>query len=525
MFKATLYKNIKSLTPFKVIGLIMGMLLCALMCAYPSLMASLPDSEFTTNPSTAIGGLGIILLIVTNYFFFHSLYNGVGGMSFPDVNFYFQGPAKNLDILVIFIQAVLLSGCLVAFVLSCQAALLNQFFGFSSFEMVMMILGLVVVIFSSYVLGCIFAVLLDNTNKKKWVALVFAGIDVLGVLSLAINYLGKLPSISIEAIKASGIDSFLQSTSESGICSWLPISGWFTLIVKGIRASSMFEIIAGIVLSIATMVVLLIIFSKINIENCKETMIANAMKAKELEQAKRAGVEITLAKTKVGKEKLSSGEGASALSSIITLDKKRTSHNGLFSRLQITYRLFTIFFAFVMRSVMINDEGGDEFGLIYGTFMILMFGAYMYGKSKSILEFSKPYFYMIPEPASKKLFALIKPEIMTMIVDSVVMTVVMYIIHEITIPYAIAMFFLIIAFSFFSEVASVFFLRVLKPLGRIGLLIIKSLSITIFGGFILVFMGIGIGNPVFLIIAVVAAFVVDAITMLLTAKVIERMEM
>lgn len=532
MLSATLYRFRRSLLkhPWKILVALIFIGLVVFMLFYPTIMA-LPESDGTPsseivprNVSLVTGGLYLIQGAMFTFMAYTGIVGGVGGLSVADVNFHLAGPfTKKFNLWLAAIGA--LSTCvMLMFLLSCQTAIIYSVLGVSTIDLLALWLGVLANAFIGYFLGAWFGVKFVEDDKKKYICQAVLLITVLiPVLAAIIPVLLSNDGFSISAA--------VTNLGKSAITKFFPVFGWIGMIYDGIINDSIIYTVVGSFLTIATVVGLIVLYNKSDLDYY-EPAIAAAMKVEELREAKRAGIDSDTArvnnKLKVGKESLGGGEGAYAFASLHLLMNKRATRFSFVNPLAFLYRIITVvYMIFFMKTMTGPDD--EAVGLVSALVMTLILNSVIYGGGKTVLEFSKPYIYLVPEKSSKKILACLIADIPEMLFDSVICVLTFYILlpNTMTVSSSIAFFFMMMVYDILCELFALVVLRVFNNLGKYMLMIVRYLGIMIMCGFAtiigMIFMDF-FGITIALVAIAVIGLVLDLLMLIPASKVVDKAE-
>ncbi|MBQ7274129.1 MAG: hypothetical protein IJR15_01610 [Clostridiales bacterium] len=485
MLRAYLYRVRRSALkhPWKFLLLLLFIGIFVIMMAFPTLMA-MPNSDGTVSDSfvprdidVVRGGLYLFLVVMFNFMFYTGLKNGVVGFSTADVVYHMAGPFTPRFNLILAASGTMQICVVFAFFISTQTAMIYNAIGVSTVDLLYIVFGSFVSALIGYFLGSFFGALYsddEDEGKRNKVMTVGIVLDLIAVGGFAVTAFVNntlLPFSAKGALAAFGNSWFIKA---------FPGGGWVAMIYDGIISRSPVLTAAGAVLVIASLAVLFVVYTRFDL-NYYEAAIAYAQKAHDMAEAKRAGVDADTAamtkRAKVGKEKLGSGEGASALTAIHFLMNKRGSKFFFVNPLAMMYRLITAGYLFFMSQSGSNDNPKS---LIISAFMMMiLLNAVVYAGGKTVTEFTKHYIYLIPETSKSKLFACLKADIPEMAFDSVLCALLMNLLVGLSWPEAIAFGGMMIVFDLLCEMAALLIMRLLPMLGKYLLMMVRYIGVMI----------------------------------------------
>lgn len=500
MLSAFLYKFRKELlkSPIKLILGLLAVGMSVGMLCFPMLFEGTEDAV-VRNLNTVSGGVLIVSFLFFAFMFYSGLNSGVAGFSMADVNFHMAGPFSPRFNLIIAAQGGIAMCLVMIWVLSCQAAVLYQSFGLNTVDMIANLVTAFFVSVIGYFAGAYICAKLDNKDKikKTVIALfflslgVFVGLFVVELSSLAGGF-GKIPSL--------GVSNILMQIGESNILYLYPVAGWAAMIYHGILTGSIIKTAVGSLLVLLSVAILVYFYVSGDIEYY-ETAIANAQKVADLREASKAGVDTDTsrmnAKTKVGKETYKSGWGASALATRHMFENQRASKLFFVNSLGMLYRVITGIYIFIMTR---GDDGSDSVYVItMGLTMMTMLNAIVYGGGKTVLEFNKPYIFLIPEKASAKLLNCLLADLPEIIFDSFLCAAIIGYFSKGGVAIFFGTFLFMIVFDYLCELVALIQIRIMRKLGRVLLIMVRYFIIyvlvlvTIIPGFIIFDSNLGMG--------------------------------
>lgn len=492
MLSATLYRFRKDLAkkPWIILLVIAAIGYMAMMIA----VSALSTDDAVRNTDLVVGSINLILIVMLNFIFFNGLSNGVVGFTFADVNFHMAGPFSEKFNLFIAATGIAKLCAIMLWVLCSQSSILHMSLGFGPFDIIALLLSSTVVLTIGYLLGAFFCASFNNDEKKiKTVKTVAIAIDLVFV-GLAFMSLYKSCG-SVEGIRLLGTKGIIASFGTSLWAKIFPVAGWVNLIYGGIVVKNSIYILIGVITTVMALVGLIMLYVKGDVDYY-ETAIASAQKVADAKEAKRAGVDTDTtklnAKVKVGNETLSSGWGATAFFHRHLLENKRATKFFFANQLSVLYRFITVFYMAILSKT--GDDNG-AMSLISGFTMMIILNSIIFGGGKTVLEFNRPYIFMVPEKASSKLFNCIFSEIPEMIFDSILCAGIMCYFAKLDLLAGVGIFVMMIVFDLLFELMALIALRIFKSLGRVLLTMLRT------------FMGYGV-----VLVAIVPGIVVFTIT-------------
>lgn len=528
MLSAYLYRVRKSLLkrPLKFVLLLLAVAMSVFMIFFPTLMADSEDAV-VRNPNLVLGGISLVLMLMFDFMFYSGVKNGVVGFSNSDVNFHLAGPFTEKFNLIILVEGVITTCAMLLWVLSCQVAVLYSIFGVNSVDVLALLVGGLFSMLLSYLvasfLGAKFAEE-EGVKNKILIGLLAVNLVLIGgfLLSMVKRY------GSFGAVTSLGIKNIIADFGSSIFSQCFPVAGWLSLIYGGIVKNSLVYLLVGIALIVLFIVFICALYANVDLDYY-ETAIANAQKVADIIEARKAGVDTDTAnmnkKIKVGKESLKSGWGASAFTYMHFLQNARASKFFFVNSLALLYRFITAVYMFMMKGTYEDDK---MMALIMGLMMISLLNVVIYGGGKTVLEFNKPFIFMVPESGPKKLFACLMADLPEMTFDSILATAIFWFILK---PGPLALgglFVFIMVFDCLCELTALVMMRLFRGLGRFLLMFVRYILIYAFF-FIAMIPAIVVYYIVGSLAALIGAgalggIIMIAIMLLCSANIVDRVE-
>jgi len=527
MLSATLYRFRKDLAkkPWIIPLVIVAVAVMGLMV----FTSALDSDDSVRNTDLVIGGINMILIIMMDFIFFSGLNNGVVGFTFADVNFHLAGPFSEKFNLLIAATGIAKLCTLMLWVLCCQSGVLHMSLGLGPADIVALLISSAIVLSVGYLLGAFFAACFNNNEKKlKTVKIVAIAVNVIFV---ALTFMSLYKSCgSVEGIRLLGFKGIVTAAGTTLWAKIFPVAGWVNLIYSGIVVKNTVWLLVGIITTVMAITGLIMLFLKGDVDYY-ETAMAGAQKVADAKEAKKAGLDTDTAKLnrkiKVGKETLNGGWGASAFMYRHLFENKRATKFFFVNQLSILYRIITVGYMAIMSKT--DGEMGAKTSLIAGFAMMIMLNAVIFGGGKTVLEFNKPYIYMVPEKASSKLFSCIVSELPEMIFDSILCAGIMGYFAKLDLLACVGVFVMMIVFDLLFELMALLSIRIFRSLGRVLLVMLRTFMgyAVVFAAMIpaiivyvvtksMFFMALtaaGVGVVILLILLVIAKDMIDKVEM------------
>ena len=474
MLSATLYRIRKDIAkkPWMIIVAILMVAFAVLMVFAGSFAGQ--DAQEVRNLELSVGAINVISIIVFGFVFISGLSSGAVGFTYADVNFHLAGPFTPKFNLLIASSGIMKMCGLYLWIMCMQCTNLSTIFGFGLGDLIALLIGNVIVMSLGYSAGAFLcAYFNDNAAAVLKVKKVFYALYVL-FAAVCFGLLYKNYG-SIGAIKALGLKGIISAVGSSVPAKFFPIAGWTNLFYTGLVYHNIVYMIIGIITVVGVSAGIIALFLNCDVDYYESAMIG-AQKLADMKEAKRAGVDTDTtklnAKVKVGKETLTKGWGASAFTYRHFLENARGSKLFFVNTLALMYRVITFGYGMMMDKMNMFDD--PKANLIAVMIMMIMLNAMVYGGGKTILEFNRPYIFMIPEKASKKLMACIAASLPEMLFDSIVSGALAMYFGRMTIIEGISVVVMMMVFDLLFQLVGLMSLRIFKSLGRMLLVTVRS---------------------------------------------------
>ena len=527
MLNAFLYRTRRSLihSPLSLVLTILGIGLSVLMILVPCMESG--EDAVVVSETIKLGAINIFVAAMGVFMYYTGLFSGVVGYSYSDVNFQLAGPFTEKFNLIIAALASIKISFLFLFVLSCQSAVVYMAIGVRGWYFVLLLVGAFLAMLLSYVFGAFLgAVTCNDAKKRRTVAIVsgvIIGLFVVGALGMTVYKTGSVSDF-LELSKR----EMIGKVGSNVLFQIMPVSGWVAMICDGILINDMIFILIGSLLSVGTVAVLIMLYANYDFDYY-ETAIEGAQRILDMKAARRAGVDVDTTnlnrKVKVGKENIKSGWGASAFSARHHLENARSTRFFFVNKLALLYRAMALIYAMII----VKDSESVKEAMIPLMSMNLMLGLIIYGGGKTVLEFNKPYIFMVPERDTAKVMACVLGDLPEIIFDSIMCAGVMTVAVGIDIPVLLATFVFSIFAALLCQLTALLCLCLFKNLGRYPLMVVRyfliigALIVTIVPG-IIVGNIVGGGPAAFLLFSAAFEAGVSALVLLLVCKLVSRLE-
>ena len=530
MLRAYLYQSLKCFFKKKinVVFTIVGIVLTIGMLVMTGFITKEEGGSF--DPLLLRGGLSLLTLAMFDLGFL-SITSGILLFTNPDVNFYFAGPFTKKFNLIIPIVSSFRNAFLMVFIVSMQASNLSRLLHLRFLDAVIAMLG----VFIAYSLGLLFSQVINayvhnKKGLKKAVEFAFAGIHAVMIGAVLLQL--KAQAGSFGAISSLGASEIIKIAGGNLFLKIIPVGGWMTLFFDGFYLSSTVKLILGLVLVVASFALIAILVNNLHFDYYEEAIEA-AQKMADKAAAKAAGVEdisaVDASKVKVVSGELKRGNGASVFFFKHLLENKRITKLFFINKTVILYKFITFVYMMLFGKMM---DLGLKGTVVMGVAMMAIFDAFIFAGGKAVLELNKPYFFLVPEKISRKLWANILGSVPEIIVNAILAVAILgyFMRSEITIPFMILLF----IFVALTDVVCLFIANIIASLfnyiGKTPALFLRQgafygvLTVVIVAAVIVVVVTKG-GLLTFMAASTVAMFVALIPVSLLASFVISRKEL
>lgn len=344
-----------------------------------------PSSELY---AIVLGFYALMLILIVNSGFS----TGMSVFKMPDVNFLFAGPFRPLRVLSFGMLQQLGTAVLTGFFILFQYGWLHGSYGVTVPGMVAILLGYSLVLFTGQLAAMTIYCLTSGSDKKRRAARgVFIAVCVVWAGYIFYSCLGEgefLPK--------------LCAAASSSYSMYFPVAGWLCWAVAGVIEGELSGLI-GLALWAVFCAALWLAMAKAD-QDYYEDVLQSTETAFNTQAAAKEGrvTETGPKKLKLGHTGLGGGEGAAVFWYKHRVENRR-SRSFILGGAELIFTIATIAFGFFMR------DGGFMPALIFAVYM-QMFSSSMRRLPR---EMTKPWIYLVPEPAFKKLLWCIRESVGT----------------------------------------------------------------------------------------------------------------
>ncbi len=346
----------------------------------------------------------MVLALFTLMFFIAAKNGFMTGASFysmADVNILFSAPISSKRILLYGLLKQVVSTLLVGIFLFFQYAWLHNAYGISFPFLMAIFFGYCGVIFCGQVTAmAIYAFTSGDEKRKRIVRGIFYGFYLVVLLSLPLSFLSKGMSLAT-----------VVAAVNAPMFSYLPVSGWFTALIRGCYAADWTIVLSGLGAVAVYILLFVILILRMRADYYEDVLLATEISFNAISGAKEGKMpEMGAAnvKVKVGKTGLGKGWGASVFFFKHRLENRRVRVL-LVDRTTWIWVAVTVGFSFFMRN--------------YGILPVFAFAVYMQvfsvATGRWLRELLVHYVFLLPEKPFKKLCMICGDQIVKMFLEAV----------------------------------------------------------------------------------------------------------
>lgn len=418
------------------------------------------DTATATEAFRNVGELYAEILALFAVFFVLMAYKGFGSgasmYTMADVNLLFETPVKSTRILAYGVLRQVGIALLMCLFILYQYATLHNIYGVSFAFVIVILFCFAAVI----VCGQMTAMLIysqtsaDDAKRKKWQAgfyavfLIFAAMMVYRIFSLKS---GNVLNDAVSVFNADWVSAF-------------PVIGWMRAVTVGIHTGALLPLVLGLGATAAFAAAVLWFIAKTDTDYYEDVLAATEVSHNVITARKEGKLnEVVPKHIKVGKTGIGAGSGASAIFHKQKLERRRgrffiVDANALiFIVITIAVALFTSMSISVSEtsdssaqaqdtvqseSQVSADEAESEPSawddVDTAVITALSMSVYMQMFSAVMGRFAKelalPYIYMIPEPPFKKLVQCLRENLLSLVVEGLLLWIPMMFFVKMDVP-------------------------------------------------------------------------------------------
>lgn len=478
MLGPTLYRmiNMAKRKPLAVIIALAGIVAAAvsvMSCDNP------PFIIYPREQDTIRGFISLLLLVCFDYSFAVGFRSGVLGFSLSDVSFHMAGPfTKRFNLMLSFIYG-LSSIAVFLWILCINAPFFGIWIGMTSGDLGVFLFHALLIMTVTF--------LFTSFISARWPSSIKA--RVIPVVSLlAVHFIAVVLEIreligcygSFEAVKAQRSNVIIGAIGNSWVMRYFPGVGPFCSSCSSLMSGSWIFTAVTVLVIILILIAEYVIYKKTEFDYYEEAY-SNAQKIADIIEASKAGVEAVntgIARTaRVGNEKLERGWGASAFFHMHLFENKRTSRFFFVNKVALVYRVFALLILFMIDGLISEDL--DAVVILTGVVTMLVLNAIVFGGGKTVLEFNRPYLFLVPEKSTKKLAMCLVADVPEMLFDAIICCIMIKIVafREFTVFPMTAFILLMVAFDLLSSMTGLICVRLLGGLGKFSVMFVRYIAI------------------------------------------------
>lgn len=353
--------------------------------------------------------------------------NGASIFSMADVNLIFVSPFKNTTALFYGLLSQLGRSLTLGLFILYQSALVRSTYGVGFSALIFILIGYGVTVFLSQMLAMLIYSLTSSDDKKCLTAKVVF-YSVIGIFGVLLIY---------KCVSLGGINlQNLVAVSETAIIKAFPVSGMVSLMVEGMISARTELIIYGIIYAVLFCAIFYAVIY-FTAKDYYEDVLKSAEVSFTAITARKEGKaqENTPRKVKVGKTGFKGGIGASVLYEKHKIENRR-SRTFMVNGVTVVFVVLTAVYCYIMP---------EPVGIFALNVYMLTIGV---GTGRWAKELLLPYVYLIPEKNSRKLFHILREQIPTISVESVLCFIPVYLILRLSAAEVLGMIVARISFGF-----------------------------------------------------------------------------
>ena len=358
-------------------------------------------------PYHSLDGLTAIVLAFYTIMFIMTANAGFsrGGSIFnlSDATLLFTAPVRPQTILFYGLLRQMGTSLLVGFFLLFQYANLHNFYNVTVFQMAALLVLYGCAIFLGQVAAMmLYAFTSHDQRRQKLCRAVFTGVYALCGMWLAARCL----PYGLEGIGARAAEQ-----AAGGFLYAVPVGGWLSLAAKGTLVGEWSLVVQGVGLCVLLTVILLWLLFRMNPDYYEDVLKSAEISYSAISAQKEGTMREALpANIKVGRTGLRGGWGPSAFFCKHLLENRR-SRKFILPANSLLFAVITVIFC-------VFTKGGGLLPTFLMATYLQLFSAMTTGRFS--YELTRPYLYLVPEPALKKLLWALAETMPSMVLDALV---------------------------------------------------------------------------------------------------------
>lgn len=334
---------------------------------------------------------------------YQGLSSGASFYTMADVNLLFSTPIPQKRILIYGLVKQIGTSLLIGFFLLFQYAWLNESYGITIPNLLMILIGYALVFFCSRLAAmAIYSFSSGSETRRRIIRVVLLG----GTALIAAGAI--VPAL------LDGSGNVLGSLVASANALWLdfvPVAGWLSAGVRGAITGQLLPLLLGLAGSVLFIALFLGIIMKMRSDFYEDVLQATEKSFSAITAQKEGKMQDALpAKVKVGKTGIGGGSGPITFFYKHRLENRR-ARLFIMDTMSLVMALSSIVFAFFMR-----ESGGLLAAFVFATYMQIFSSA----TGRWLRELTMPYVYLTPASPFSKLIAICLENLMKIAVDALV---------------------------------------------------------------------------------------------------------
>ncbi|MBO4580463.1 MAG: hypothetical protein J5715_09950 [Clostridiales bacterium] len=430
----------------------------------------------TRNDDLIVSLIEIVLIAAFDFGFI--LGNRMFPMNFSmaDCTYHFSGPFSRFQVVMVPFGKAFMGMLFFLWFVTCQSLTLTFMFDINRADMFWMLGLSLIVMLLAYFIGVALAVFFSEGNKYYMTSYVFLGYHIILIVTLLYMVCTHF-HVRLRDILDVEVNKLVIYIGHTMPMRTFPFAGWASYIYEGHVNGNYIPLVIGVVVAVVVIgsLIALLMFGKYEFYDRACSM---AQRANDFREARKAGVDMATTSlavdARVGKETIKHGWGLSAIFHKHIFENIRTSRIFFVNQAAFLFRMVCAGLLLLART----SDGIEDYPHLMATgavAVIMVFNTVAFTGGRTILEFNRPFIYMIPEEPRHKLFACIAAEIPEILFDSLCCGGILYIAspESVTWQMVLAFIFMMISFDFLCEMLSLVCVRLMRSLGRYTLLVVK----------------------------------------------------
>lgn len=378
--------------------------------------------------------------------------------SMADVNLIFVSPVKAASALFFGMLQQLGKSLYLGVFLLFQYTLAREYYGIEYTALIFVALGYgITALFSQMTATLIYMAISSSDRKTRIGKAIFYGI-IAAFICAAVIRGGLVSDFTVEKAVYAVRSIFMY---------FMPVSGFVTLGVEGAVSGDAVKLLFSLGAGIIFTLTYYILVSKIRADYYEDVLSSAQTSFSAITAAKEGKTaEITPKKIKVGKEGFTSGRGASAVSEKHKIENRR-SKVLILDKISLVITGMLALYSFIMPSVI-----GIFVTAVYTLTLTVAAGRWA-------KELSYPYIYLIPEKPFIKLIHLVREQIISVVLESVICFIPVHFILGTDIRLSVAMMISRASFGLIFIGANLIFQRLFSNASKTALTVTLYMLLTL----------------------------------------------